>query len=103
MFNTRGRRVRGGRSLPALALIGATGALALGAQAAHASTPIETDTMTRNPTTASGVISDAAAGNGKTLFMWANGSASKTLTVPEATGRIAVRARGAACNGAPKL
>ena len=60
---------------------------------------IEAESM--SSTSAGGIYSDASAGGGKYLYMWSNGTASKTVSLPSDATRFHVRARGDQCGGAP--
>src|SRR5438552_2823371 len=48
------------------------------------------------------VFGDAAGSGGIALLIWSNATASAKVSTPKAT-RIAVRARGDQCSGAPKM
>jgi hypothetical protein len=63
---------------------------------------VEAETMALAPTSAGVVRDDPTASAGRSLLIWANGAASRTVTAPAAT-RLVVRARGNQCDGAPRM
>src|SRR5438552_3649435 len=88
------------RSLLCLALIAC--ALALGMGVARAGTvAFEAEAMSL-PTSQGMVFGDAAAGGGRALLIWSNGTATRSMTTAGVRA-ISVRARGDQCSGAPSL
>ena len=75
-----------------------TGGTALGA-ATTASFEAETMTL---PATAGGPYSAGAASGGNALLVHSNAAATKRISTPKAD-RLVVRARGDACDGAPRM
>lgn len=80
----------------------AAGLLALGtAPAAAAPVAVEAENLTL--TSGSGrTLGDAVASGGRALEIWSTASATGAFTA-RATRRVAVRARGQACEGAPRM
>lgn len=72
-----------------------------GAGAAPAPQRLEAESMSL-PSSQGQVRSHPSASNGRSLFIWSNGTASASVYVP-ASGRLTVRARGLMCEGAPLL
>lgn len=77
-------------------------ALAGSAPAAFAATQTLEAEAFSLASTAGQPYSDAAASGGRGLLMWSNGTASKSFTTA-ASGRLAIRARGDQCGGAPRM
>src|SRR5919202_2746161 len=89
-------------SLARRAALTALGALALAAPAASAATtalPAETMTL---PSSSGAVFTDDAAAGGRALLLWSNATATGSVSTVAAR-RIAVRARGDQCAGAPHM
>lgn len=63
---------------------------------------IEAESMTVTPAKAGSIFSDAAASGRKALLLSTNSAASKTISLPSATGLV-IRARGDQYNGAPVM
>lgn len=63
---------------------------------------IEGESMTVTPTKAGRIFSDAAASGRKALLLSTNSTASKTISLPSATGLV-IRARGDQYKGAPVM
>ena len=93
-------RLAGGRSAARGAAI-AVCALALGAFAPPAATAADTTMVQVEDLdfTGNGPLTDGGQAQG----FWANGFATGTVTLPEPTTHIFVRARGDQCDGAPKV
>src|SRR5688500_17163226 len=67
-------------------------------------TAIKVEAETMSLANASGMVTvETAASGGKGLLVWSNASATKRVQFSHATGRLIVRARGAWCNGAPRM
>lgn len=91
------------RSRRALALATATSALALAPAVAHADTTVQGEALTMSASRIGQIVNDSAATGGKALQLYSNGSARKSLSVPERTTSVVVRARGQQCSGAPQM
>ncbi len=63
---------------------------------------IEGETLTVTPAKAGSIYSDTAASGRKALLLSTNSTATKTLSLPSATGLV-IRARGDQYNGAPMM
>ncbi|WP_052960294.1 carbohydrate-binding domain-containing protein [Mycobacterium sp. EPa45] len=63
---------------------------------------IEGESLTVNPARAGSIYSDTAASGRKALLLSANATATKSLSLPSATGLV-IRARGDQYNGAPVM
>ncbi|HEU4979171.1 MAG TPA: glycoside hydrolase family 6 protein [Solirubrobacteraceae bacterium] len=78
------------------------GALLAAAPSAHAA-PVTAEAEALSLPSGSGmVVSDSAASGGRALEIWSSATASGTVA-SRATRRIAVRARGQQCQGAPRM
>lgn len=71
------------------------------AQAAD-STALEAEAMTIQPATSGSVFNDSSASTGRALGMWANSTATATLSLP-AVVKVVVRAKGQRCQGMPTM
>ena len=71
----------------------------LPAAASAAPVTVEAESLA---TGSGGTFSDSAASGGRALRIWSSGAGSGTLA-SRATRRISVRARGEACDGAPRM
>ena len=100
---SRSARLRAPEALwrPTLALATTAAALALSPAAALADTAVEAEAMTLSSSGAGGILTDASGG--KALKLWSNGSASKSVAVPQSSVKLTARARGQQCSGAPRL
>jgi hypothetical protein len=83
----------------------AVAACALGAAPAWAAdVRVQGETMTLAPGTSGADTADAAATpSGRTLALFNNGAATKSVTLPQSTTHLLVRVRGDACVGAPAI
>src|SRR4051794_20886291 len=84
------------------AALTALAALAVAAPAAGAATaPVPAESLTL-PSASGAVFADAAATGGRALLLWSNGTATGSASTVAAR-RIAIRARGDQCAGAPHM
>ncbi|MUL81726.1 MULTISPECIES: carbohydrate-binding domain-containing protein [unclassified Mycolicibacterium] len=65
-------------------------------------TALEAESMSITPAGSGSTYSDSTASAGKVLGMWANSTATKTVSLPAST-KIVVRAKGQACQGMPTM
>jgi hypothetical protein len=73
-------------------------ALAAAPAAQAAPTVVQGESLTRSPASAGGLTA-----NGTQLVLWSTGSASRVVTTTARTTSLVVRARGAQCEGAPRM
>ncbi len=87
---SRSARLRAPEALrrPTLALATTAAALALSPAAALADTAVEAEAMTLSSSGAGGILTDANASGGKALKLWSNGSASKSVAVPQSSVKL---------------
>ncbi|CAA9465318.1 MAG: hypothetical protein AVDCRST_MAG65-215, partial [uncultured Solirubrobacteraceae bacterium] len=81
----------------------ATAAFAFLPAVAQADTVTQGESLTPSSSTAARIISDTAAGGGQALKFFSNTSASRSVSAAEGSIKLAVRARGDQCSGAPQL